>query len=213
MALPSAAMALAQEAARQASERARANPFEADVVPARPPLWHLLTTDPARESLAASHLVARRFGIYLPTFGADITLPGGDSLGKAGKPLFPGYLFVFVWDVFRHWRRIHGCPGVQHVVTRDSDPVIVPDEVIGEIRLLEAFNGELARLDCRTGRRAYRRRRQARQREQEERRARREGQQIRIYPKASRFAAFEPLDDAGRIGALNRVLGLSSNAP
>src|SRR5690348_11148010 len=71
--------------------------FAAEIVAGCAPSWHLIRTVPVRESLAASHLIGRRFGTYLPTFGRDDVLPVSGKV-KAGKPLFPGYLFVFVWN-------------------------------------------------------------------------------------------------------------------
>lgn len=204
-ALPSAARILFEEYIRSSEEKAaKAGPFAAEITPSRPALWHLLMTEPSRESLAASHLIGRRFAIYLPVFGADVVLPNSGQC-RAGKPLFPGYLFVFVWDIFKHWRRIHACPGVARVVTADDDrPVVVPDKVIDDIQVLEAVNGELAKEACRAGRRGYRRRRSDRKIEQ--------ATSVTISG-VSRFGSIGPLDDETRISALHKALGLASNAP
>lgn len=187
MALPSAAMdgtdlrdVLKSYIATSERMAEKAGPFAAEIAPERAPAWYLLTTQPASESLAASHLVGRRFGTYLPTFWADVTLPNS-GLCRAGRPMFPGYLFAFVWDIFRHWRRIHGCPGVRGVLTVDDQPVIVPDSVIGDLQVIEAINGDLTKMECRAAKRGFRRRRR------QQLAARME---IAIYPKGSKGGGF-----------------------
>ena len=57
--------------------------------------WHIIETMPAHEQSAAAHLVGRRFGVYLPET-EQWEVHRGHKV-KMLRPLFPGYLFVFVW--------------------------------------------------------------------------------------------------------------------
>lgn len=196
-----------QEIARRAEHEAmmveeRQGPFAAEILSGSAPAWHLVRTAPARETLAAAHLVGRRFATYLPTFGRDDVLPISGKV-KAGKPMFPGYLFLFVWNIHAHWRRILGCPGVANVVVIDERPVVVPDRVIDEIQVLEVLNGKLDDA-CRAGKRGWRKRRRDGSLPA--------GRQTVTISTPSAFGGLAGLDDATRISVLHEALGLASNA-
>ena len=52
-----------------------------------------------------------------------------ELIDLSDKLMFPGLVFVFVWDVLAHWRRIMACPGVQSIMVDGNEkPVIVPDD-------------------------------------------------------------------------------------
>ncbi len=52
--------------------------------------------------------------------------------------IFPGRVFVFVWDVLAHWRRITACPGVSAIMCDGAErPIVVPDEQINRIQILQ----------------------------------------------------------------------------
>jgi transcription antitermination factor NusG len=79
-------------------------------------------------------------GVFLPRFvpGAILRTKTNQATDLSEKLLFPGLLFVFVWDILRHWRRIMSCPGVQSIMVDGSEkPVIVPDDEISHIQVLE----------------------------------------------------------------------------
>jgi transcription antitermination factor NusG len=181
---------------------ARDGPFAAQIIPTCSASWHLVQTVPSREPAAAWHLAERQFGIYLPVFGRDGVLAKSGPV-RAGKPLFPGYLFVFVWDVMAHWRRITECPGVARIVMEAARPVVVPDSVIDDIQVLEALNGEL-KDGCRAGRRGWRRRRRPTVAATLE---------VLTISTGWSMNGLDDLDDGARIGVLHRALGLASNAP
>src|SRR5262249_2510085 len=116
----------------------RDGPYRAEIVPERTPLWHVLMTAPTEENLAAAHLIGRGFGVYVPTFERV-------WMGRGGKrtrqlPLFPGHVFLFVWNVERHWRRIRACPGVHRILTIEERPVVVEDAAINRMQAIE-FSG------------------------------------------------------------------------
>ncbi|MGJ5163179.1 transcription termination/antitermination NusG family protein [Bradyrhizobium sp. HKCCYLR1051] len=102
--------------------------------------WHVIETMPNQEGIAASHLVGRRFGIYVPETEHTIIRRGRKV--DVRRPMFPGYVFVFVWDIAQHWRRLRSIPGVARIVTMTAEdgtiePAVVPDAKIDLIRLVE----------------------------------------------------------------------------
>ncbi|MGJ5000558.1 transcription termination/antitermination NusG family protein [Bradyrhizobium sp. HKCCYLRH2060] len=102
--------------------------------------WHVLETHPNQEQIAAGHLIGRRFGIYVPETEHDIIRRGRKL--HVTRPMFPGYVFVFVWDIGRHWNRIRSIPGVAHIMTMTTEdgftrPLVMPDGLIDYIRTVE----------------------------------------------------------------------------
>lgn len=125
----------AEASIRQSDERR--GPFAAEIVEVCTPRWHVLITAAAHEQIAAAHLIARGFGIYHPTFDKNVPRCGARAAHVAQRPLLPGYLFVFVWDLDKHWRRIRGCPGVVNILADGPRPAIVPDEMIDYLQAKE----------------------------------------------------------------------------
>jgi transcription antitermination factor NusG len=126
----------AEASIRQSDERR--GPFAAEIVEGCTPHWHVLITAPAHEQIAAAHLVARGFGIYHPTFEQKVPRCGARAAHVARRPLLPGYLFLFVWDLNRHWRRVRACPGVIDLLLDGSGrPAIVAEEMIDYLQAKE----------------------------------------------------------------------------
>jgi transcription antitermination factor NusG len=119
------------------------NPWSAELVPGAMPQWHVLETYPNNERMAAAHLVARRFGMFVPEIEETIVLRGRKV--DRVRLLFRGYIFVFVWDILRHQRRIESIPGVLRIMFVETSvgrkrPAVISDAKIDEIRAVE--NGE-----------------------------------------------------------------------
>ncbi|WP_316184705.1 transcription termination/antitermination protein NusG [Bradyrhizobium sp. SZCCHNRI1003] len=115
----------------------------AEIVPKVSARWHVIETHPNHERTAAAHLIARRFGVYLPETECDVVRRGKKV--HVTPVMFPGYLFVFVWDIDRHWSRIVSNPGVAGIMTLPDAsgarlPVVMSDALIDYIRIVE--NGE-----------------------------------------------------------------------
>ena len=109
-------------------------PYRAEILPAQPH-WHIVRTTPGQENKATDFLSHRGIGVFLPQFAKGSRLPHEDL---SDKLMFPGRVFVFVWDVLAHWRRIKDCPGVQSIMTNGSEkPVIVPDHEMKRIQYLQ----------------------------------------------------------------------------
>jgi transcription antitermination factor NusG len=122
------------EIAAQASDRARDHKFEAEIAQ-QPACWHVIVTQPNRENMAARHLMRRGFGVYLPEFDEMGIVRGRKRISHA--PLFPTYLFAFVWQIDRQWGRIAACTGVVRVLLNGTRPAVVPDRIINEIQATE----------------------------------------------------------------------------
>ena len=112
-------------------------------MPGVTPAWHIVKTAPGQENKAAQFLEDRCVGVFLPKFvhGARMVL-GQELIDLSDKLIFPGLVFVFVWDVLAHWSRITACPGVQRIMVDDNaKPVIVPDKEICHIQVLQYLLG------------------------------------------------------------------------
>jgi transcription antitermination factor NusG len=115
-----------------------AGPYRAEILDATPQ-WHIVRTAPGQENKATDFLSHRGIGVFLPKFvkGARLVLPH-EVVDLSDKLLFPGRVFVFVWDVLAHWRRIMDCPGVQSIMVNGSEkPIVVPDVEMNRIQYLQ----------------------------------------------------------------------------
>jgi hypothetical protein len=111
----------------------RAGPFGAELVRDVTPRWHAARCVGGLERSAAGFLIGRRFGIYLPEFDYE----DGKPLSHP-RVLIPGYVFVYVWDIERHERRIRACPGVLGFLLEGSHIAEIPWDGIGGINWLRA---------------------------------------------------------------------------
>ncbi|MGJ4888929.1 transcription termination/antitermination protein NusG [Bradyrhizobium sp. HKCCYLRH3099] len=116
------------------------DPRMADMAPGLAATWHLIETYPNEERTVAAHLVARRFGIYVPEMEQTIVRRGRKV--EVTRLMFTSLIFVFVWGIERHWKRIMSVPGVARIrtITAANDqiiPLTVPDHVIDRIRVCE----------------------------------------------------------------------------
>lgn len=116
------------------------NPTLAEIVPGRTPQWHVVETHPNRERTAAGHLIARRFGVFLPE-KEETVVRRGRKFDQTSL-IFRGYIFVFVWDIVEHIDRINSIPGVSRLVYVETMggrrlPATLTDEQIDQIRAVE----------------------------------------------------------------------------
>jgi transcription antitermination factor NusG len=124
------------------------NPFAAEIVPGITPLWHVIETHPNHERTAAAHLIARRFGVFIPEIEETLIRRGRKI--DVTRLMFRGYLFVFVWSIMQHLGRIETCPGVARVIFVDDEPdrprlpAVISDKKIDEIRAVENSKRPLA---------------------------------------------------------------------
>ena len=116
--------------------------FQAQLRPGFRSEWFIISTIPGQERIAAAHLIGRRFIVYVPEIECEPTLEHNKI--KAGKKLdhiesmYPGYIFVLIWDIEFHWHRLQDCPGVLNlIVTSSGTPAIVSTEMLNEIKSIE----------------------------------------------------------------------------
>jgi transcription antitermination factor NusG len=112
-------------------------PLDAEIVPGIEAGWYILITQPGQGGIASSHLIGRRFGVYEPRFPTT-TIERGRKVTR-WRNFVQGYIFVFVWGIDAHRRRILSVPGVQRLLcTFPSDtPFKVPDALIDKLRAQE----------------------------------------------------------------------------
>lgn len=119
----------------------------AEIAPC-PANWHIVTTMPGKENKTAGLLADIAFGVFVPKFDPgsvlefETKLPNGkpkiEKVPVGNRLIFPGRIFVFVWDLLDHWRRIKRTHGVQSILVDGADrPVVVPDQEINKIQVLQ----------------------------------------------------------------------------
>lgn len=185
------------QAAEQATRDAQQHPMSAEIVPELSPKWHVITTEPGQDGIALGHLIGRRFGAYQPMF-TKVTkgrMRNGAQRTRL-SPLFPGYLFLFVWGIEQHRHRIQACPGVHAILMDGSRAAVIPDRFIDQLQARE-FN-MTAIPPRRSKRKKYR---QA---------ADDLVEIVAISPK-SYWSGIEALEPQERIGLLHKALGLASS--
>lgn len=81
--------------------------------------WYLVRTFPGDDVRAMRWLARRRFGIFRPMQQRRLKR-NNPLLVQGWEPVFPGWLFVFCWNIKKMRTRIQSCPGVMGIL---SDPV------------------------------------------------------------------------------------------
>lgn len=95
------------------------------LVPEVSPFWYLVEVWPNKERQVYAKLAERRFGVYLPECSRT-------------ELLFPGYVFVFVWDLLQHRSRIEAIDGVVRVILDvNGVPLFLTDAEVDKVRYLE----------------------------------------------------------------------------
>ena len=98
------------------SRQARlASPLEAEVSGEAD--WYLVQTRNGNDVGAMRWLARRRFGVFRPMMQKRDRNGG---LLQGWQPVFPGWLFVFLWDARKMQARLKACPGVYDIF---CDPV------------------------------------------------------------------------------------------
>ena len=175
------------------------DPRSAQVVPGVEPKWYVIEVA-SRD--VETELVKRRFGIYVPEEEETIIMRGRKVDRRVR--MFPGYVFVFMWDTDENWSRLANIRGVLAVLGT------LTDEQVDKIRycencarpvMLQSFEIEqdVVPKKCRKRRRKVKK------------------QVVVVHDEVTAVRAWSAFEDAimtldseGRIGALRNLLGVSS---
>ncbi len=104
--------------------------MEAEIEPGSTADWYLVSTFPGNDVKAMRWLARRRFGVFRPMQQRQKAHVEGQPIGGM-EPVFPGYLFVYAWNIQVMQYRVLNCPGVMAILrTAGGRPIPVnqPDE-------------------------------------------------------------------------------------
>jgi transcriptional antiterminator RfaH len=96
-----------------------------------PDEWYLVRTKPGKERWVRDQLSTRVAEVFLPMLKAR--MPRWGRLAMSVAPLFPCYLFARL-DLQTSYFEIKYLAGVSGLVSAGSDPIVVPETIIKEIR-------------------------------------------------------------------------------
>jgi transcriptional antiterminator RfaH len=148
--------------------------------------WFVVHTQPLKEGIAEEHLKQQGFGVYFPRFSK--TTRHARQTKKTFSPLFPRYLFVSFELETDRWRNINGTRGVAYLLSNGERPIVVPTDVVNELKNQEDTEG----LIPISGMQVFVR-----------------GDKVRVLEGAFKdyTATFEKLDDKQRVQLLLSFLG------
>ena len=96
-----------------------------------PPEWYLVRTKPGKERWVRDQLSSRLFEVFMPMLKAR--MPRWGRLAVSTAPLFPCYVFARL-DLQNDYFGVKYLAGVSGLVSAGSDPIVVPEAIIAEIR-------------------------------------------------------------------------------
>lgn len=99
--------------------------------------WYLVYPYPGDDLRALRWLGRRRFGAFRPMQQRRHAKNEAVRL-QGWEPMFPGWLFVRVFDIDKMLDRLTAVPGVMKIL-RDpatNDPVAIPDQFVDDVRAL-----------------------------------------------------------------------------
>ncbi len=93
--------------------------------------WYLIRTKPGKERWVRDQLAPRLPEVFLPMLKAR--MPRWGRLAMSVAPLFPCYLFARL-DLQVNYFEVKYLAGVTGLVSAGTDPIVVPELIITEIR-------------------------------------------------------------------------------
>ncbi len=112
------------------------NPIDAEITEGMAD-WYLVRTFPGDDIRAMRWLARRRFGVFQPMQQRHANR-NDHRLVQGFEPVFPGWLFVFCWDIKKMRARIRSCPGVMQILCDPATdkPVPIEETFIDRLRAL-----------------------------------------------------------------------------
>jgi transcriptional antiterminator RfaH len=93
--------------------------------------WYLIRTKPGKERWVRDQLSPRLTEVFLPMLKAR--MPRWGRMAMSVAPLFPCYLFARL-DLQVNYFEVKYLAGVTGMVSAGSDPIVVPEAIVAEIR-------------------------------------------------------------------------------
>ncbi len=97
--------------------------------------WYVVATKPNCENKAFSNLQRQEFESYLPCM--LVRCSHARRVRIVRRPLFSGYLFVWLDPEVARWRSINGTMGVTHILTSNGYPQPLRNGFIDQLRECE----------------------------------------------------------------------------
>ncbi len=94
--------------------------------------WYVVNTHSRSEGLALANLSRQGFEAYLPCYLKRRR--HARRTDTVSRPLFPGYLFVFMDLEVERWYAVKSTIGVKYVICHGDTPAPVPDGVVEGIQ-------------------------------------------------------------------------------
>lgn len=97
--------------------------------------WFLVRSFPGDDARALRWLARRRFGAFRP-MQQKRAGRNKEHIVQGWEPIFPGWLFVYCWDIGKMKTRIETCPGVMSLLcyADSARPVPIPQDFIDRLR-------------------------------------------------------------------------------
>lgn len=99
------------------------------------PEWIVATTHVHSEAIAVANLQRQGFATYCPVIRKRRS--HARKVDHVLRPLFPGYVFVRLDAIGRHWRPILSTTGVRSLVRFGDDPATLADGFLAGLRARE----------------------------------------------------------------------------
>ncbi len=103
--------------------------------------WYVINTHSRSEGLALANLSRQGFEAYLPCYLKRRR--HARRTDTVSRPLFPGYLFVFMDLEVERWYAVKSTIGVKYVICHGDAPAPVPFGVVEEIQAHEDGAGKV----------------------------------------------------------------------
>lgn len=119
-----------------AAQAERQGPLDCEITQGGRANWYLIKALPGEQTRAMRWLAKRMFGAFRP-MQQQVDRRTGQRLA-GWQDVFPGWIFVFVWDIQRMKGRIARCPGVASIFSDPAtkQPVAISDVFVQAIRAL-----------------------------------------------------------------------------